>query len=842
MAPFYNAHQAAFVAFDIFKVFSLIHYVKLDLTSGVINLPERRELSSWVAEERPSKNLLQGEPLNEDSSAFSTTTQPWIRGRLRANASKWRKLTSDPEVLSLVEDGWAPKFGWCSKINCFYARKPIPATYQGSRYYCSRCKSPLESGKPPPSSQKNKDEFRELKHREFILQTLTELKQRGVTRRAEPHEVNNIAPLGVAIQKNGKRRIYYTCTFLNRYMRHDRFKYESMRSQGREVFSTDAPDAVTWAVDLFSAFHFVDVATSAQKYLGFRDLDGELHVFQGMPFGVSPGPRVFTILLRPAVAYWRTILRANFVHLLDDFTGQEETPERANRITTQIVTHLQDLGFIIQDEKVVSGQHIIPRALGFKVDLPSKKFFLPDDRVQDIAQQAQRILAQYRANPARHSVQALDLISLAGKVVSADLAIGPRARIFTRALYSAVYDQFDKRRSSATPYENLRRYIYLPSSAAQSLACWANPARWSKGFSIAMPHICLPPAGFVQCDASNTGWGSALFVSSQLPESDDYRNSIIMRYSNVKTISVRQAQRDLRQGIELAGLFSASEKEENSTIREGLGVLRTFRRAENLLSGAHFHLHVDNQALAFCLGGAIPKYDPHPTSIPSDMEEIYKETLFPNLYGGSSGATLQRIVEGIFNIADDSSFTFTAIWIPRALNERADLLSHAAYNDHSDYFISRHILTLLADRWNLDFKLDVFASSHTALLPRFYSKFYHPEASAIDAFNQSWQNEALWLHPPVNVIGLTLEYARLQQAFGVLIVPQWPRQSFYSKLLGSSGSRIPTPASCGGPPFIRDTYRIGLANTILAFNREHNQLHSIPQGMMWALYIDFRQH
>ena len=315
-----------------------------------------------------------------------------------------------------------------------------------------------------------------------------------------------------------------------------------------------------------------------------------------------------------------------------------------------------------------------------------------------------------------------------------------------------------------------------------------------------------------------------------------------MRYSNVKTISVRQAQRDLRQGIELAGLFSASEKEENSTIREGLGVLRTFRRAENLLSGAHFHLHVDNQALAFCLGGAIPKYDPHPTSIPSDMEEIYKETLFPNLYGGSSGATLQRIVEGIFNIADDSSFTLTAIWIPRALNERADLLSHAAYNDHSDYFISRHILTLLADRWNLDFKLDVFASSHTALLPRFYSKFYHPEASAIDAFNQSWQNEALWLHPPVNVIGLTLEYARLQQAFGVLIVPQWPRQLLYSKLLCSSGSRIPTPASCGGPPFIRDTYRIGLANTILAFNREHNQLHSILQGMMWALYIDFRQH
>lgn len=43
------------------------------------------------------------------------------------------------------------------------------------------------------------------------------------------------------------------------------------------------------------------------------------------------------------------------------------------------------------------------------------------------------------------------------------------------------------------------------------------------------------------------------------------------------------------------------------------------------------------------------------------------------LYGGSAGEFLQRILEDTFNIADDASFTFTTIWVPRALNERADI-------------------------------------------------------------------------------------------------------------------------------------------------------------------------
>ena len=803
-------------------------------------MPEELNPSSEEAEERPSKNLLQGEPLNEDSSAFSASTQPWIRGRLRAQASSWRKLTSDPEVLSIVEDGWAPTFGWCSKTTCFYARKPIPAIYQGSRYFCSRCKSPLESGKPPPSSQKNKDEFRELKHRDFILQTLSELKQRGVTRRAEPHEVNNIAPLGVAIQKNGKRRIYYACTFLNRYMRHDRFKYESMRSQGREVFSTDAPDAVTWAVDLFSAFHFVDVAPSAQKYLGFRDLDGELHIFQGMPFGVSPGPRVFTILLRPAVAYWRTVLRANFVHLLDDFTGQEATPERASRITSQIVTHLQDLGFIIQDEKVVCGLAVMPRALGFKIDLPQKKFFLPDDRVKEIVEQAQRILSQHRKHqPAYKCVQALDLISLAGKIVSGDIAIGPRSRIFTRPLYSAVYTQVGILRSTSD-YHSLRRYIRLPLAAAAALACWANADRWNKGFSISMPHICLPPVGFLKCDASDSGWGSAVIIHKGVCEINDICNPLVRNYSKLHPVSLAQALKRLQQGLELAGLFSSSEAEENSTIREALGVLRSFRRAALVLAGAHIHVHVDNQALAFCLGGAIPRYDQDPSVIPSNMAEIFKETLFTNLYGGSAGEFLQRILEDTFNIADDASFTFTTIWVPRALNERADLLSRAAFYDHSDYQISSQVLDRLSLYWNIRFQIDVFASFSSTRLPRFYSKFYHPSAEGIDAFSLSWPRVALWIHPPISVIALTFEYARRQKAYGVIIVPQWSRQLFYAKLLGRPGSRVPTPASQGGPSYIRDVYRIGLAEQYLSFNRNHMPHQTLPQGILWALLVDFR--
>ena len=805
------------------------------------NLPDpQSHPSSSLPEDEHSINLLQDEPLNEDSSANHSLSQPWIRWRLRESASKWRKLTSNSEVLSIVEEGWNPTFGWCHKNECFYARKPIPALYQAPRYYCSRCKSALETRGPPPSSQKNKDECYELKHRGFILKTLSELEQRGVTRRAHPAEVNNIAPLGIALQKNGKQRLYYACTFLNRYMRHDRFKYESMRSHGREVFSTDAPNAVGWAIDLFSAFHFVDVATAAQKYLGFRDLNGTLYVFQGMPFGVSPGPRIFTILLRPAVAYWRTTLRANFVHLLDDFTGQEETLERAQNVSSQIVTHLQDLGFIIQDEKVVCGLAIMPRALGFKIDLPKQKFFLPDDRVQEIVEQARRILKQYQNHqPSFKCVQALYLISLAGKIISGDIAIGPRSRIFTRPLYAAVYNQSSLLRSSSS-YDSLRRYIRLPQAAAAALACWANADRWNKGFSISMPHICLPPVGFLKSDASDSGWGSAITINRGVCEFNDICNPLVRNFSRLHPITLAQALHRLQQGLELAGLFSPFEADQNSTIREALGVLRSFRRAAYVLKGAHIHVHIDNQALAFCLGGAIPRYVQDQSVIPSDMDEIFKETLFPNLYGGSTGEDLQRIIEDTFNIADDAAFTFTPIWVPRALNERADLLSRAVFYDHSDYHISSRILDQLSKYWNIEFHLDVFASVHSSRLPRFYSKFYHPAAEGVDAFSMRWPSLPLWIHPPTSVIALTIEYARRQKAFGVLIVPQWARQLFYAKLLGRKGSRFPTPASQGGPRFIRDVFRIGTAEQCLSFNNYHIPHQSLPQGILWAIFIDFR--
>jgi len=90
------------------------------------------------------------------------------------------------------------------------------------------------------------------------------------------------------------------------------------------------------------------------------------------------------------------------------------------------------------------------------------------------------------------------------------------------------------------------------------------------------------------------------------------------------------------------------------------------------------------------------------------------------------------------------------------------------------------------------------------------------------------------------VIALTIEYARRQKAFGVLIVPQWARQLFYAKLLGRKGSRFPTPASQGGPRFIRDVFRIGSAEQCLSFNNHHIPHQSLPQGILWAILIDFR--
>jgi hypothetical protein len=76
-----------------------------------------------------------------------------------------------------------------------------------------------------------------------------------------------VLPLGVAYNRKGKRRLIWDGRHVNRYLRKEKFKMESLQREGRTLFEDCSYGGTA---DLSSAYHHVDMHESAHPYLGFE--------------------------------------------------------------------------------------------------------------------------------------------------------------------------------------------------------------------------------------------------------------------------------------------------------------------------------------------------------------------------------------------------------------------------------------------------------------------------------------------------------------------------------------------------------------------------------------------
>ena len=152
---------------------------------------------------------------------------------------------------------------------------------------------------------------------------------------------------------------------------------------------------------------------------------------------------------------------------------------------------------------------------------------------------------------------------------------------------------------------------------------------------------------------------------------------------------------------------------------------------------------------------------------------------------GSSKVHLQSAALSIFRFCFSHGIALEAQWIPRSLNERADLLSR--FVDKDDWRVNPSVFRLVDAKWG-PHAIDRFASYYNAQLPRFNSKFASPGCSGVDALVQDWSGENNWVCPPV---GLVVDAVRLLTACsgrGTLIIPEWPSAYFWPLLRdGPSG-------------------------------------------------------
>ena len=79
--------------------------------------------------------------------------------------------------------------------------------------------------------------------------------------------------------------------------------------------------------------------------------------------------------------------------------------------------------------------------------------------------------------------------------------------------------------------------------------------------------------------------------------------------------------------------------------------------------------------------------------------------------------------------------------------------------------------------------IDLFASRLNAQLPCYASWKPDPNASYVGALSISWERKFFYVFPPFSLIPRCLQKIQMETAEGIMIVPMWPTQPWYSQLL-----------------------------------------------------------
>ena len=148
--------------------------------------------------------------------------------------------------------------------------------------------------------------------------------------------------------------------------------------------------------------------------------------------------------------------------------------------------------------------------------------------------------------------------------------------------------------------------------------------------------------------------------------------------------------------------------------------------------------------------------------------------------GSTKSLVIDNEIHNIWNWAITNNNFIYSTHIPGVLNETADKESRKA-ETRSEWMLNKNDFTFITNSLNFHPSIDIFASRLNTQLKTFFSFRPDPECSAVDAFSENWGNIKLYAFPPFSIIGKTLQKIENDKATGIMVVPEWPNQPWYSQ-------------------------------------------------------------
>ena len=242
-------------------------------------------------------------------------------------------------------------------------------------------------------------------------------------------------------------------------------------------------------IDLKDAYWHIPIHQDSRKLLRFR-WDKKLYEMGVLAFGVGPGPRIFTKLLKVPLTILRRLM-IKLVAYLDDLLIMGKSIEETLQARDSVLYLFQQLGFTINWEKSVLQPTQEIEFLGMNLNSATMTVWLPQEKAQNLLNLCLETLRLKR-------ISLRGLASLIGKLQATLPAIS-MAPMQVRALQQDLISAQKKNMS----YE---QDILLSQESQSNLQWWINNITLSQGAPLKLGN----PDMVMHTDASSSeGWGAS---------------------------------------------------------------------------------------------------------------------------------------------------------------------------------------------------------------------------------------------------------------------------------------------------------------------------------------------
>ena len=207
-------------------------------------------------------------------------------------------------------------------------------------------------------------------------------------------------------------------------------------------------------------------------------------------------------------------------------------------------------------------------------------------------------------------------------------------------------------------------------------------------------------------------------------------------------------------GMTTGGRWNPDEATHDINYLEMLAVLFALQSFSDKVSAKHIKLIVDNTTAVATI----------------------------NQMGTCHSNLNNKLVQQIWEWCILHGVWLTVAHIPGKSNTEADRESRLTRKE-TEWCLDRSIYSAVIQKLDVTPDIDLFASRLNHQLKPYIAYRPDPGALAVNAFHISWKEYTFYAFPPFCIIQRGLQKINIDQATGIIIVPNWPTQTWWPYLM-----------------------------------------------------------